>query len=115
MTEQAHRDHIVAALARKLTARRTVLAGSATANQLAQHYQVEGTFERDGEQWTRFLQAPDERTAVTVEIGCGASAMSATATLGQLADAVADALNLGEPPAARHPIGFTAPAQPHRN
>jgi hypothetical protein len=101
-------------LARKLTARRTVLAGSNTATQLAAHYQAEVTFERDGEQWTRFLHAPDERTAVTVEFGCGASAMSATATIGQIADAIADALNLDDAPAAKHPIGFTAPPRTAR-
>jgi hypothetical protein len=107
------RDQIVAALARKLTANRIVLAGSNTANQLALHHQVAATHEAAGETWTEYSHAPDENTAVTVWFGAGIAGMSATATIGQLADAIADALNVHEPPAARHPIGFTAPPTPH--
>jgi hypothetical protein len=111
VSDRPGRDQIVAALARKLTASRIVLTGSASCEQLAAYHPVKASLEAGGEQWTEFAQAPGEQTAVTVWFGAGAAGMSATATLGQLADAVADALGtMTEPPAAKHPIGFTPPA-----
>lgn len=87
-----NRDAILGAITARLAAHRTVIAGSDVADMLAAEFEQVREFDHGSETWAEFTATATEFTGFTVHYGCGGAGMFTTVFVGELVDAVVDAL-----------------------